>query len=284
MNIQGKLHNGKVSGGIEWVKTIHPDGTETQGYTWNPVGGCKHACRWDMPDGSVAQCYAEEFATKYRSPKFYAEGFDHHYFNEKALDEPYRVHTPARIFLDSMSDLMGHWVPDEQIQRVLEVVQDNPHHTFLLLTKNAPRLLQFEFPENLWVGVSMPPTQMFGKPVSENQRRSYIMRALSVLSDVRASVRWMSFEPLSYDVVSDMYAWQMHRIQTEAPSVYFPLDWAVIGAASSGRKVFQPKPHHVRRLEEALGEISPQFPVFYKGNLRGNAGITEWREEYPAIG
>ncbi len=39
--------------GIEWC-------IETR----NAIGGCMHECRWQMPDGSVAICYAEQFAER----------------------------------------------------------------------------------------------------------------------------------------------------------------------------------------------------------------------------
>ena len=45
MNKQDK-GNGKR--GIEWTD-----------YTWNPVGGCRHGCRWEMPDGAIALCCFE---------------------------------------------------------------------------------------------------------------------------------------------------------------------------------------------------------------------------------
>ncbi len=90
---------------------------------WNVIGGCKHRCRWEMPDGSVAICYAEEVANALRSDKFYPQGFENHYYHPDRLTEPLKVKTPAKIFLDSMSDLMGHWVPDEQIEAVLDIAR-----------------------------------------------------------------------------------------------------------------------------------------------------------------
>ena len=37
MNKQAKS---EIKRGIEWTD-----------YTWNPIGGCQHGCRWEMPDG-----------------------------------------------------------------------------------------------------------------------------------------------------------------------------------------------------------------------------------------
>lgn len=252
MNKQDK---GKGGRGIEWTD-----------YTWNPVAGCKHACRWTMPDGSVAKCYAEEVAEGI-AQSAYPLGFAHHYWKPALLAEPYRLKTPSRIFMDSMSDLMGHWVHDEQIQSVLDACAAAPWHTFQLLTKNAPRLLKFTFPTNVWVGVSAPPTEFMGKPLSAQQQERYMFRALDVFPEIRASVRWMSIEPLSFDMAATFRRW----------GGYVPLHWAVIGAASNGRTLYQPRREWVSDLLTLLDREGTA--VFFKGNL--DWPRAEWRESFP---
>lgn len=255
MNKQIKTKNDKTTGrGIEWTD-----------YTWNPIGGCHHGCRWLMPDGSTAICYAETVANKFT--KAYPDGFEAHYWRPKKLDDPIKQKKPSKIFLDSMSDLMGAWVPDDQIQQVLDVCRKAHWHTFQLLTKNAPRLLKFDFPDNVWVGASSPPDVMFGKSLDRNQQEKMLIRTLDVLGQVDTPVRWMSFEPLSWDVSS---------IVIDSP----PLQWAVIGAATNGAKVYQPDPDHVANLLHTFDSFG--VPVFFKGNLRGNEGIRSgWREFFP---
>ncbi|NDJ62930.1 MAG: DUF5131 family protein, partial [Chloroflexi bacterium] len=212
MNKQ-KKKNGKR--GIEWCD-----------FTWNPVSGCQHACRWEMPDGTIAECYAETIANRL-AQKAYPQGFAHHYWHPKTLEAPVKLKQPARIFLDSMSDLMGHWVPDEQVEKVLDVCARAEWHTFQLLTKNAPRLKQFQFPPNVWVGVSAPPSFMFGRRLSFAQQTRMVQRLVNILQDVDVPVRWMSIEPLSFDI---------------APLLaHSNLQWAVIGAATHGRKIYQPR-------------------------------------------
>lgn len=240
---------------IEWTRIPNPDGTFRRGFTWNPVAGCQHGCQWQMPDGSIAICYAQSIAEGLASAS-YPEGFAHHYWHETRLESPLKLKEPAGIFLDSQSDLMGAWVPDEQIRAVLDVVRQAHWHTFQLLTKNAPRLLKFadEFPPNLWVGVSMPPTLMFGKQLSPRQQIRMFRTSLRILARISGVITWLSLEPLSFDV-----EWIM-----TAESDYFP-DWLVIGAASNGRKTYQPDPLHVERVLE-FAHIA-DVPVFFKGNL-----------------
>lgn len=259
--------------GIEWLFIRLITGLILAGYTWNVITGCKHRCRWTMPDGTEAICYAERIAHGLARAA-YPEGFEHHYYHPERLDAPLKLKEPAGIFLDSMSDLMGHWVPEDQINAVLDVVQRADWHTFFLLTKNAPRLLKFkdQLPPNLWVGVSMPPSQYMGRDLTPEKQYAYMLRALDVLSELTVPVRWMSFEPLSFNVAAVLDTWLM-----TGRSVHhkLPLEWAVIGAASRGRDYYQPNPYHVTDLLEALD--AQHIPAFFKGNL-------DWsprREEFP---
>lgn len=255
MNKQRKPGGGR---GIEWTD-----------YTWNSIGGCQHACRWSMPDGSTAICYAEEVAKKFKQA--YPLGFEQHYWRPEKLDDPLKVKQPSRIFLDSMADLFGRWVPAEQIEQVLATVRSAAWHTFQGLTKNAPRLLKFDLPANLWAGVSSPPDFFMGQPLSRSQQEKMLHRALGVLSQRSSTnVTWMSFEPLSWDVSDIVLAY---------PNA---LRWAVIGAASNGPKVYQVDPGIVQALLDVLD--SQGVPVFFKGNLAGNAASRPWRESFPALG
>jgi protein gp37 len=246
MNKQQKPNGSR---GIEWTN-----------YTWNPVQGCQHGCRWSMPDGSVAECYAETIA-KGVAQKAYSQGFEHHYWNPHKLEEPLKVKEPSRIFLDSMSDLMGHWVPAEEIEQVFNVCREADWHVFQLLTKNAPRLLEFDIPSNVWVGVSSPPSQMFGKKLTFKQQARMVTRQMKVLNEIKVPVRWMSIEPLSFDIAPLLES--------------SPLEWAVIGAATNGRKTYQPEPEWVSNVLSILDAQST--PVFFKGNLEW----ADWREDFP---
>lgn len=270
MNKQGKLINGKVIGGIEWTKTVYPDGTESPGFTWNPVQGCRHACRWVMPDGTIAVCYAEDVAKKFKDDKFFPEGFEKHYWNPDRLEEPLRQKKPAKIFLDSMSDLMGHWVPQGEIAQVLSVCVEAHWHIFQLLTKNAPRLIEFEFPKNVWVGVSCPPSIMFGKPLSSEQQEHMVIRQLAFLEQVNVPVRWMSIEPLAFDIAEVFDRWMITYGK-------LPLEWAVVGAASNGPKLYQPDPKFVEKVHDRLRTNGVK--IFHKGNLKWDPHL----EEFPSL-
>ena len=215
-----------------------------------------------MPDGTIAECYADTVAEGI-ARSAYPFGFEHHYWRPDILNEPLLLTEPSRIFLDSMSDLMGHWVPDEQIARVLDVCRQAHWHSFQLLTKNAPRLEQFDFPSNVWVGVSAPPSYMFGKKLSETHQARMVTRMFETLKRIHALVKWMSIEPLSFDIAPLL----------EGSN----LQWAVIGAATNGKKAYQPEPAWVENVLNVLD--AQETRVFFKGNLIWDP----WREEFPIV-
>lgn len=264
MTVQHKPKTG--ARGIEWTDR-----------TVNPVGGCHHGCRWQMPDGSVAVCYAETVAENL-AQRAYPEGFAHHYWRPHQLATLKAGDEPELRFADSMSDLFGHWVPEEQVRAVLAAMAEAPHHTYQSLTKAAPQLLKYveHMPPNLWVGVSSPPDWFMGKRLSREQQAAMLRRSMEVLREVRERTQclvWMSAEPVS---------WDLAEVLEDCGHV---LDWCVIGAASNGSTYYQPEADHVERLLELFDASGTA--VFFKGNLRPLLRahlLGPWREDFPAAG
>jgi protein gp37 len=235
--------------GIEWCD-----------YTHNPIAGCKHGCAWQMPNGEIANCYAEDVATGI-ARLAYPSGFEHHYWKSSIVDEPLKVKKPARIFVGSMADVFGHWVPEDQINAVLAMCKRAHWHTFIFLTKNAPRLALFDFPPNVWVGISAPPTFMWGKQLERTQQVRWMTVASAALQASNAAVRWLSAEPLSFNL---------------SPAFdYCRFDWVVIGAASNGKTYYQPAKIDVEMM--LIEADSRKVPVFFKGNLKWSP----WRDSFP---
>ena len=262
------MNEQKPPAGIEWTRLPRPDGTFTKGYTWNPISGCQHGCRWVMPDGHTAICYAELVATQSPVKSHYPKGFTQVTFHPERLHEPQKVKEPAGIFLDSMSDLMGAGVRRNDIHQVLDVCRRAHWHTFQLLTKNAGRLGLYPFPPNVWVGASSPPDIMHGRALTRHQQEAMLEKNLQVLGALDVPVRWMSFEPLSWDCA---------RMVALYPGV---LQWAVLGAASRGRQEYPPDPVILQRLLDVLDDQG--VPTFFKGNLRSlPRAAQDWRSSFP---
>lgn len=154
--------------------------------TWNPVTGCFHGCEY---------CYARRIALRF-CPTIYPhlgdpgmegaakldsdEGMD----TMLELEKPYKVDgravpypmgfyptlhkyrliqprkwtEPRTIFVCSMADLFGEWVPDEWIDAVFDACRAAPQHRYMFLTKNPKRLCDLfnagQLPEgdNFWWG------------------------------------------------------------------------------------------------------------------------------------
>lgn len=256
------MNEQKSPGGIEWCRIYG-----RRGFTLNPIRGCTHQCGWLMPDGTVSLCYAKTIAERLL-PKAYPGGFENVTYHPAELNALTSLKDPAGIFLDSMSDLFGVGTKMEWTDAVLEAAAQYPQHIFFALTKNPPRLRYHNIPKNVWTGISAPPTFMFGRELTDGQQQAWFKEGLGHLLACTARVRWLSLEPLSIDL-SSLIQGVKHKI-----------DWAVIGAASDGRRTHQPDVVIFRKTMTALDPV----PVFFKGNINRAMAVDvagRWREDFP---
>lgn len=253
----GPMNKQSPPKGIEWTRIrAFVDGTLTEldGYTWNPISGCMMGCQWVMPDGSVASCYAKAIAEGV-AKDYYPQGFEHIYFNEKELEAPLKRKTPLGIFAGSMTDLYQSLVTDDQREAVHSIIRQASWHTFQTLTKVPETLTRYSpFPANQWVGVSSPS----GRSKSTTFAASSLRRTLGILGQIEAPVRFMSIEPLWFDMSPTFRQWLDANGR-------LPLEWVIIGAASNGPRTYQPRAEWVSQLLTVFDRAA--IPVFFKGNL-----------------
>jgi len=158
--------------------------------TWNPVRGCTKI------SPGCKHCYAEVFAERFRGVPGhpYQQGFDLRLVPEKLLD-PARWSRSRMIFVNSMSDLFQEGIPDSYVRMVFEVMALADWHVYQVLTKRADRMraLSHSLPahcvgrSNIWLGVSV-------------EDRKYGLPRIDELRQARASVRFLSVEPLLEDL------------------------------------------------------------------------------------
>lgn len=257
-----------VRTGIEWVSAPFGPGT---GFTANPVRGCTHDCHWKMGD-KIVECYAQA-----QRDRMDGEGaFKNITFHPEVFKGIRARKERAGIFIDSMSDLCGEGVALGWINQVIRVMEDCAQHIFFVLTKNPSRLMDFTWPINAFVGISSPPSFMYGKELNQAQQRTWFRKGFEWLMQCDAKTKWVSFEPLAVDVVDILSEYEDFD-----GGPYSGLDWAVIGAGSDGRKTYQPD----EETFSATLKVLQGIPIFYKGNL--DRALAErhggWREEFPKI-
>lgn len=225
-------------------------------WSWNPVTGCLHGCNY---------CYARELATSERLKTAYPVGFTPLFHHER-LDAPANTVIPERhrddpayrrVFVCSMADLYGRWVPDEWIQQVHTSMLASPQWEYLLLTKFPARYVGLDMPPNGWVGTS----------VDEQKRVRIAEDAFRNIDGV--AVKWLSLEPL------------LEPLEFTDLSMF---DWVVIGAQTETRQptgivpAFAPDYDWVHRIYAQAREAGCM--VHFKPNLITNPGM-RWPNEYP---
>lgn len=253
--------------------------------TWNPVTGCLHGCEY---------CYARRIAERFGGHNDFSTFGEFHSttgsrlfevyegrplvnirYNEekrsyKATVAPYpfyfqptlrrdRLNQYERkegrtIFVCSMADLFGDWVPDEWIEEVFAACRRAPQHRYLFLTKNPERYIKLAeqqiLPEddNMWYGTTVT-----------TQDEMYFFSKIHNT--------FISVEPMHG-------AFNRHADYTVFPR------WVIIGAETGNRKdKVTPKPEWVQELAKTCIENS-SF-VFMKESLLPIIGEENMFREIP---
>lgn len=94
--------------------------------------------------------------------------------HERRLTEPSQMKKSQRIFVCSMADLFGVWVPDEWIHEVFAACEAAPQHTYMFLTKNPRRYCELANAGNL----PKNKNYWWGSTVTNRESRRYPGRIL----------------------------------------------------------------------------------------------------------
>lgn len=203
--------------------------------TWNPVTGCTKV------SPGCDHCYAEGIARRFAGTPAFPNGFDVTLHPER-IEAPLRWRKPAKVFVNSMSDLFHDDVPDHFIESVFEVMALTPQHTYQVLTKRPGRMRSLlnrwtaEGARNVLVSPA-PPVAGIGAPwpltnvwlgVSVEDQKWADVR-IPILLDTPAAVRFLSCEPLLGPV--DLKPW-MEFYETNLSMVIPGLHWVIVGGES----------------------------------------------------
>ena len=261
--------------------------------SWNPVTGCLHGCEY---------CYARKIANRFKGSlyqnKVYAiqncnvklysstgygwyqnhsidkpvkngEGriipypFDFKpTFHRYRLDEPQKVKKPQTVFVCSMADLFGKWVPDSWIEAVFEACEKVPQHRYLFLTKNPRRYGQSNLchmfqKQNIWLGTTITSCK-------DEYRAKWLLAV--TIPDVNT---FLSIEPIA------------EPLNIKIGSIYphNKIKWVIVGAETGNRKgKVIPKKEWIMTIKEQCKEAG--VPLFMKESLRELMG-NDFVQEFP---
>lgn len=208
---------------IEWTQSV-----------WNPVSGCSKVSE------ACQNCYAEVMAKRLSgmpaSKEKYKNGFKVT-LHPESLNEPYGWKKPTMCFVVSMGDLFHEDVPTGFIDKVMNVIEDNPQHTFQVLTKRAERMANYfnrhrRITNNVWLGVTCENYNHYDR--------------VWALTSIDAPIRFISCEPL----LSPLRELSLDGI-----------DWVITGG-ESGVRARQTPVQWFRDLRDACKESNT--PFFFK--------------------
>lgn len=273
--------------------------------TWNPVTGCLHGCEY-----CYARRIAERFgAREIYDPECqsqrhliergmltgtgkpleldypweqknkdgsitnaaYPFGFEPT-FHCYRLDEPQRWKKPRNIFVCSMADLFGDWVPDEWIRQVFEACDAAPQHRYIFLTKNPGRLCKMASATKIFIWNAYHNDNEYKDVLKLPIRDNWWFG--STIDNVHAKrfnggFRWNTFtniEPLNEYMNMGIGSFGSDR-------------WTIIGAETGNRKgKVIPKREWVENILEAAAITGVK--VFMKESLRRLMG-DDFRQEFP---
>lgn len=265
--------------------------------TWNPVTGCLHGCEYcyarriaerfgggfkysesiengkynldktrTYPDGSIHELNSEVIGKPY---PFYFDPT----FHRCRLDEPQKWKKPRNIFVCSMADLFGEWVPDEWIKAVFDACEKAPWHRYIFLTKNPSRLM----------------LMAAAKEVEEGEKyRPEDMEKIKGHTPLPKHDNWWFGSTLDNKDARRFQWWGYHSFVSIEPLTEFmdvglgsfgSDEWVIIGSETGNRKdKVIPKREWVDNIVEAASITN--MKVFMKGSLRDLMG-DDFRQEFP---
>lgn len=244
--------------------------------TWNPITGCKHNCPYCYArtmsarfSGNIRlnlmdeQCKREgsnlvldnKFVSETEGVLAYPFGFEptFHRYRFGELGTPGGRKSGSKIFIGSMADIFGEWIPDEWIEMIFSECKNYDRHKYLFLTKNPYRYTELDdagklpLQDNIW----------YGSTITKNDELYF-----------GGTNTFLSVEPILDDItmISDLD--------------YRVTDWIIIGAETGNTKgKVIPKLSWINNIVDYCDRFN--IPVFMKKSLEDILGKENMRCEYP---
>jgi Bacteriophage protein gp37 len=208
------------------------------------------------PPPALKSCKVQTAGVTRKAPaRVYPFGFEPTFYPER-LNEPSKLRKPSTIFVGSMCDMWGDWVPNEWINEILcaldtKVKSKIGRSKFIFLTKNPTRYDTLRWERKMYRTYIYD--KWFGASITTSKDASMFsdtMRRLDVPH------RFFSAEPL---------------LEGIAPHVDFEgVQWLIIGALTKNGRVVPPEQGGTRpEWVEALVDkaLVAQVPIFLKNSV-----------------
>jgi protein gp37 len=166
---------------IEWCDRV-----------WNPTVGCTPV------SAGCKNCYAKRIYERFHP----GQSFNQVHTIPGRLDDPLHWRKPARVFVDSMSDLFHPDVPYSFIEQVLARMSSADQHTYMILTKRPEKMMEFINGyrerggwwrgDKVWFGTWPLPNVWLGVSVEDQKTAD---ERIPLLLQTPAAVRFVSYEP-----------------------------------------------------------------------------------------
>ncbi|WP_206458678.1 DUF5131 family protein [Anaerovorax sp. IOR16] len=236
-------------------------------YVWNPITGCLHSCeycyarkqtvrfsgdvRLNMTDERCKRYQDDErlfvldepFITRNNRSVSYPFGFAPTLHKYRMKDLASRKNG-ANIFVCSMSDLFGDWVPDEWIEMVFKACAEHPKHNYLFLTKNPKRYFDLAKAGKLPTGENM----WYGSTITDEYKPYFHAEEFNC---------FLSIEPI------------FSSFDDGTPHEH--IKWIIVGAETGNRKgKVAPEKLWIHNLMNSCKQKN--IPLFMKDSLEGLMG------------
>ncbi len=248
-------------------------------YTANPITGCLHDCPY---------CYARNIAKRFskKFPKPSGIGHENYVASPEMGAFPYgfaptfyphrltefgELRKPAHIFVGSMTDMFGKWVPNEWRLSVFREMAQTAYHTYTMLTKGTQTAVNWlMLNPNVSAALDYLGTSITGCLDQPEIDRIYYLSQLKWIEKSLRPKAILSLEP---------YVVKVHPIQLDrVDDIACELKWLIIGGRT-GRSPFQPPKGWIEPLVNWAHDYG--IPVYVKSNAEYDGAPKEFPEGMP---
>lgn len=232
---------------------------------------CEHASE------GCRNCYAEGMNNRLGTQLPFKPGHRKDveiFVDEKILAQPKAWRRPRRIFVCSMTDLFGDFVPTDAIDQVFAMMAASPQHTFQVLTKRADRMRDYFHAlrgMGEWNGAAWPLANVWlGVSVEDQAAADF---RIPLLLQAPAAVHFLSCEPLLGPVnvarwlLDANYLEYCDAVGGPLPKMPASIGWVIAGG-ESGPHARPMHPAWARALRDQCAAIGTPFHFKQWGEWR----------------